>query len=83
MGTYLCLEWDGIKLLQVFLFLHAFFDYSCNKSYRSFKHNFETVCFFALKERESGLTDLSQRREREATQREVEKLKESIQTLTR
>jgi len=45
--------------------------------------NFETVCYFALKERESGLTDLSQRREREATQREVEKLKESIQTLTR
>jgi hypothetical protein len=31
MCTYLCLEWGGIKFLQVFLFLHAFFDYSCNK----------------------------------------------------
>ena len=37
----------------------------------------------ALSMSESGMTDLSQRREREATQREVDKLKESIQTLTR
>ena len=41
------------------------------------------IYFGNFQERESGLTDLSQRREREATQREVEKLKESIQTLTR
>lgn len=39
--------------------------------------------FSCTQERETGMTDLSQRREREATQREVDKLKESIQTLTR
>uniref|UniRef100_A0A0K2UL18 TRAF3-interacting protein 1 C-terminal domain-containing protein n=1 Tax=Lepeophtheirus salmonis TaxID=72036 RepID=A0A0K2UL18_LEPSM len=34
-------------------------------------------------EAESDLTDLTYRRERESTQREIDKLKESIQTLTR
>ena len=34
-------------------------------------------------ERENGLNELSRRRERDATQREVDKLRASIQTLTR
>ena len=36
-----------------------------------------------LKERDSGISDAGRRRDREATQREVDKLRESIQTLTR
>ncbi len=37
----------------------------------------------SIQERESGLSDLGRRRDREATQREVSRLRESIQTLTR
>ena len=37
----------------------------------------------SFKERENGLNELSRRRERDATQREVDKLRASIQTLTR
>ena len=36
-----------------------------------------------FQERENGLNELSRRRERDATQREVDKLRASIQTLTR
>ena len=35
------------------------------------------------KERDSGISDAGRRRDREATQKEVDKLRESIQTLTR
>ena len=38
---------------------------------------------FSLKERDSGISDAGRRRDREATQKEVDKLRESIQTLTR
>ena len=34
-------------------------------------------------ERDSGISDMGRRRDREATQKEVDKLRESIQTLTR
>ena len=37
----------------------------------------------SLKERDSGISDAGRRRDREATQKEVDKLRESIQTLTR
>ena len=50
-------------------------------------YNLLTCRFFhllyCLQERESGLNELSRRRERDATQREVDKLRASIQTLTR
>ena len=44
-------------------------------------YKFHKYCVF--KERENGLNELSRRRERDATQREVDKLRASIQTLTR
>ena len=37
----------------------------------------------SLKERDSGISDAGRRRDRESTQKEVDKLRESIQTLTR
>ena len=36
-----------------------------------------------MQERDDGLTEISRRRDRESTQREVDKLRGSIQTLTR